>query len=196
MKNIEKISAFLGEVVLPLIGFLLWDWGIYFIFLYTLFDKLSKLLFLKVRLNHHPNLLKKSFTLTTIIVSFFVFEALLMHISIYFNFENFSFLDGFVGFWVYEDLGVQQGPLLIPLLLLSEWMACKRDIKNKYYNAEKSLYFQIRQSVFRIAFLFLLVTTCLFVQVPENFIIFSFLIATLIFIFVDFRKLFSKKQAV
>lgn len=115
-----------------------------------------------------------------------------MHVCVYFIFPDYSFLDGLMEFWTYEELGIQQGPLLIPLLLFSEWMACKRDVKNPYYDAKKTIHLQIRQSFYRVLFLFLLASVCLFVLVPESFMVVAFLIASLIILLVDFQSMFSR----
>ena len=50
MKKVEIISAILGDAVLPLVGFLFWNWGFYFIILFFLFDLVIRTFFLNKRL--------------------------------------------------------------------------------------------------------------------------------------------------
>jgi len=50
MRKSDIISNLLGDILLPLMGFLFWGWGFYFILLFFLLDQLVRVAFLPLRL--------------------------------------------------------------------------------------------------------------------------------------------------
>lgn len=128
MKKIEIISALLGDVALPLAGFLFWDWGFYFISLFFLFDLIFRTLFLRRRLNLLNELKNRNRILFRGFLYSFI-EVLLIHCIVVSVFVNLKLGDSFLAFLTYEELGIPQGAVLLPLLLLNEFMKIRNENK-------------------------------------------------------------------
>ena len=128
MKKIEIISALLGDVALPLAGFLFWDWGFYFISLFFLFDLIFRTLFLRRRLNLLNELKNRNRILFRGFLYSFI-EVLLIHCIVVSVFVHLNIGDSFLAFLTYEELGIPQGAVLLPLLLLNEFMKIRNENK-------------------------------------------------------------------
>ena len=128
MKKIEIISALLGDVALPLAGFLFWDWGFYFISLFFLFDLIFRTLFLRRRLNLLNELKNRNRILFRGFLYSFI-EVLLIHCIVVSVFVHLKIGDSFLAFLTYEELGIPQGAVLLPLLLLNEFMKIRNENK-------------------------------------------------------------------
>ena len=128
MKKIEIISALLGDVALPLAGFLFWDWGFYFISLFFLFDLFFRTLFLRRRLTPLNELKNRNRILFRGFIYSFI-EILLIHCIVISVFVYLNIGDSFLAFLTYEELGIPQGPVLLPLLLLNEFMKIRNENK-------------------------------------------------------------------
>ncbi len=128
MKKIEIISALLGDVALPLAGFLFWDWGFYFISLFFLFDLFFRTLFLRRRLTPLNELKNRNRILFRGFIYSFI-EILLIHCIVISVFVHLKISDSFLAFIAYEELGIPQGAVLLPLLLLNEFMKIRNENK-------------------------------------------------------------------
>ena len=164
MKKIEITSAILGDAVLPLVGFLFWDWGFYFIILFFLFDLVIRTLFLNKRIGLLPSIiLPKAFLLKGI--GLVVLEVVILHLLVYLSLNFISFPTEIWGFLSYEELGFAQGIILLPLLFLNEIIRIRNE---KKLGTSQNVRFEIlwnyqRSGLFRILFWsFLLILTFLF----------------------------------
>ena len=128
MKKIEIISALLGDVALPLAGFLFWDWGFYFISLFFLFDLFFRTLFLRRRLTPLNELKNRNRILFRGFIYSFI-EIILIHCIVTSVFVHLKIGDSFLAFLTYEELGIPQGAVLLPLLLLNEFMKIRNENK-------------------------------------------------------------------
>ena len=128
MKKVELISALLGDVALPLAGFLFWDWGFYFIALFFLFDLLFRTLFLKKRLTPLVKLQKRNRVLFKGFLFAFL-EVVLVHCIVIGTFSQIDIGASFIEFLTYEDMGIAQGIFLLPLLLFNELMKIRNENK-------------------------------------------------------------------
>tara|TARA_Y100000589_G_scaffold309696_1_gene327459 strand:- start:252 stop:827 length:576 start_codon:yes stop_codon:yes gene_type:complete len=128
LKKIEIISSLLGDVALPLMGFLFWDWGFYFIALFFLFDLIFKTFFLKKRLSALEEMRgRNKFLLYSFLFS--LIEVLMIHFIVIGAFPSLNIGDTFIDFLSYEELGIAQGIVLLPLLFLNEWMRVRNENK-------------------------------------------------------------------
>ena len=164
MKKIEITSAILGDAVLPLVGFLFWDWGFYFIILFFLFDLVIRTLFLNKRIGLLPSIiLPKAFLLKGI--GLVVLEVVILHLLVYLSLNSISFPTEIWGFLSYEELGFAQGIILLPLLFLNEVIRIRNE---KKLGTSQNVRFEILwnyqlSGLFRILFWsFLLILTFLF----------------------------------
>jgi len=129
MNRQEKIASLLGDILIPILGFFLWNWSIYFICLFFLLDQLSREVSLWLRMHYVKNQLqisRRSYTLNLLIFIAFFFMVhwynFRLHPSINFAHEMNSF------FW-YKDSGIAQGFILFPLVIISERMRFKMNMK-------------------------------------------------------------------
>ena len=179
MKKIDITSAILGDAVLPLVGFLFWDWGFYFIILFFLFDLVIRTLFLNKRIGLLPSIiLPKAFLLKGI--GLVVLEVVILHLLVYLSLNSISFPTEIWGFLSYEELGFAQGIILLPLLFLNEVIRIRNE---KKLGTSQNVRFEILwnyqlSGLFRILFWsFLLILTFLF-SISETTLV-SILILTL-----------------
>jgi len=109
-------------------GFLFWDWGFYFIALFFLFDLIFKTFFLKKRLSALEEMRgRNKFLLYSFLFS--LIEVLMIHFIVIGAFPSLNIGDTFIDFLSYEELGIAQGIVLLPLLFLNEWMRIRNENK-------------------------------------------------------------------
>lgn len=179
MKKVEIISAILGDAALPLVGFLFWDWGFYFIVLFFLFDLGIRILFLRKKTALLPSIiLPKGFFLKGI--GLVILEIALLHLLVYFSFKSISFIAEFWAFLSYEELGIAQGVLLLPLLFLNEIIRIRNE---KKLGVPQNVRFEILKNsqlagLFRILFWSILLLVTLLFSISETTLV-SILILTL-----------------
>lgn len=130
MKKIEITSALIGDVALPLAGFFFWDWGFYFIALFFLFDISFRSVFLNKRVKLLPSMVfENRFVLKGVLLT--VFEILALHILVILSISSIDFVSEFWSFLTYQEIGVAQGVVLLPLLILNEFMRIRNEQKMK-----------------------------------------------------------------
>ncbi len=179
MKKVEIISAILGDAALPLVGFLFWDWGFYFIVLFFLFDLGIRILFLRKKTALLPSIiLPKGFFLKGI--GLVILEIALLHLLVYFSFKSISFIAEFWAFLSYEELGIAQGVLLLPLLFLNEIIRIRNE---KKIGVPQNVRFEILKNsqlagLFRILFWSILLLVTVLFSISETTLV-SILILTL-----------------
>jgi hypothetical protein len=132
-KRTAFIVQLIGELVIPLLGYFLWDWSLLFILLFYLIENLFFSYFRietfrevkkTVWKKEQPRELKifsKSLTIWTI-------EFVLVHLFIAVIYPNQSFITEWVDFFMYQDLGIPQGIILLPLIYISSRMKMKQDV--------------------------------------------------------------------
>lgn len=169
MNRLERISILLGDVALPLIGYVFWKWNFYFILLFFILDQASRVIFLPWRLKLTSLTSKEKNQLIFRHILLFLIEVLLVHSVIFLQNKEINFLYEIQAFLTYEDMGIQQGFLLIPLILASEWMRIKNELKTGIIESKQvSLQLQNQKSSFiRIAFFALLAGLMNLVSLPE-----------------------------
>ncbi len=190
MKKIEVISALLGDVALPLIGFLFWDWGFYFISLFFLFDLIFRTLFIKRRLKPIDELKNRN----TIIFKAFLFtflEVILIHCIVVGAFPHTNVGDSFIYFLTYEEMGIAQGVVLLPLLLLNEVMKIRNENKMGIPYSIRAQVLSNNQDLqrYRILMWVLIYILVLFFPIPEIFLIMAFFIFLTAQPFLVFRNI-------
>jgi hypothetical protein len=190
VKKIEIFSALLGDVALPLIGFLFWDWGFYFISLFFLFDLLFRTLFIKRRLKPIDELKNRR----AIIFKAFLFtflEVILIHCIVVGAFPHTNIGDSFIYFLTYEEMGIAQGVVLLPLLLLNEVMKIRNENKMGIPYSVRAQVLSNNQDLqrYRILMWVLIYLLVLFFPVPEIFLIMAFFIFLTAQPFLVFRNI-------
>lgn len=129
MNRQEKISSLIGDIGIPIIGFFFWNWSIYFICLFFLLDQLSREVSNLLRMQsvrERVKLTKRAYFLN---ILSFLMCFLAAHIYADNLYPEINFLHEINAFFWYEDMGVAQGFILLPLVVMSERMRYKMNIK-------------------------------------------------------------------
>ena len=190
MKIQEKIVVLVGDIALPLIGFFFWNWGFYFITLYFILDQLAKQAFLIIRMNK----IQLQFSVKALILSksmmLFFFEVLIIILINYQMTVDFNPINGIIKFLTYEDMGVQQGIILIPLLIFAEWMKLKTEQKFKQSDElkQKNINHSLQQSQVRLSILGIILGMVNFIMLSELIIVVLFLVGIGLPIFAPVKK--------
>ena len=179
MKRIEIIGALFGDAALPLLGFLFWDWGFYFIVLFFVFDILIRSFFLMKRVKNLPSMnINHRFALFGI--SMTLLELSLLHLLVFLTLTPIGFFKELWAFLSYEELGIAQGVVLIPLLIFNELFRIRNEQKAKvpqnvrFEILKSSQYFQFGRL---ILWCIVIVGSC-FLDIKESVLV-AVLIATL-----------------
>ena len=195
MKSQEKIVILLGDIAFPLIGFFFWNWGFYFIALYFIIDQLAKQAFLIVRLKNISLQFTEKAILLSKSMALFFFEVLIIILINYQMTVEFNPINGIIKFLSYEDMGIQQGVVLIPLLIFAEWMKMKTEQKLKQSDElkQQNINRSLQQSQIRLSMLGIILGIVNFTILSELVIVILFLIGIGLPVFVPLKK--AIKQA-
>jgi len=195
VKSQEKIVILLGDIAFPLIGFFFWNWGFYFIALYFIIDQLAKQAFLIVRLKNISLQSTEKAILLSKSMALFFFEVLIIILINYQMTVEFNPINGLIKFLSYEDMGIQQGVVLIPLLIFTEWMKIKTERTSKLSEEVKkqNINHSLQQSQIRLSMLGIILGIVNFTILSELVIVILFLIGIGLPVFVPLKK--AIKQA-
>jgi DMSO/TMAO reductase YedYZ heme-binding membrane subunit len=186
VNRIEKISSLLGDVALPLFGYFFWNWNFYFILLFFMLDQISRMIFLPQRLKLTEITITEKNKIFFRQLALLIIELLVIHSAIFMYQKDINFAQEFISFLSYEDMGIAQGIILLPLIVASEWMRIKNELKLGIVDGSQLHIMNLnkRNSFLRIGFFALLVGFQSFIPLPEVVFVFSFLslITGLVFI--------------
>lgn len=126
------IVQLIGDLAIPLLGYFLWDWSLFFILLFYLIENLFYSVFRietireikKVVLKKDQTRDIKSLLKTLLLWSF---ECVLVHFLILEIYPKQSLFREWIHFLMYEDLGIPQGIILLPLLYFTSRMKMKQN---------------------------------------------------------------------
>lgn len=189
MRKSEIISNILGDILLPLLGFLFWDWGFYFILLFFLLDQFARVAFLPLRLKYLQVKRSTSSRYFLGAVIWLCVELVIIHCCVYLQKPSIDFLQEITAFWTYEEIGFQQGWLLLPLLVLNEWMRIKQEEKLNTPHAYRVAILQKQQlnAYLRMGFFAVANGLLVFITIPEYALTIGFL--SFLFLLIFFPKL-------
>jgi len=186
MNRIEKISSLLGDVALPLFGYFFWNWNFYFILLFFMLDQISRVFFINQRLKKTEITKSEKNTIFLRQLLLLIMELVVIHAAVLLINNKINFAKEFVRFLYYEDMGIAQGFILIPIIIASEWMRINNELKLGIIGAKQIEIMNLnkRNSFLRIGYFALLVGVQSIVPIPEVAAVFSFLsFITLLVIF-------------
>lgn len=125
-----------SDSIIPLLGFFLWDWSIYFIVLFLCLDLISHELVYHLKFNllrkaHSQNFSKNSLlSLPLVLVSLAIIQ-----LSLLLLYTDSNPLEELIEFLSYKDMGIAQGYILIPLIGLMAFKEMKLFKMRKDINA-------------------------------------------------------------
>jgi len=194
VKSQEKIVILLGDIAFPLIGFFFWNWGFYFIALYFIIDQLAKQAFLIVRLKNISLQFTEKAILLSKSMALFFFEVLIIILINYQMTVEFNPINGIINFLSYEDMGIQQGVVLIPLLIFAEWMKIKTERRSKQSDEIKkqNINRSLQQSQIRLSMLGIILGIVNFNMLTELLIVILFLIGIGLSVFAPLKKIIKQ----
>lgn len=107
-----------GDLIISLLGYFYWDWNIYFIVLFILLDVVAREILLefkvrKIRLFTRQKGSNLPLIIDALIVCSLIFTA---HFALKIAQPQLVLGEEFIRFLTYEDMGLPQGVLLIPLV--------------------------------------------------------------------------------
>lgn len=187
MRKAQLISEILGDVLLPVLGFLFWGWDLYFILLFIIFDLSVRLLFAFFR----PE--GRSLQLLLRPILFYLSFVVMSHFYMVLTDSTWRFDTAFSAFFWYADFFIPQGFILLPLLVYTERSRQRMEIalKGAYHVA-----FHLKKLGNRLLFstlIFMLMSVCLALFAwSENTEVVFFLSAWLLLILSEHKAAFLK----
>jgi hypothetical protein len=146
MNKKAKYIQLATEALIPLLGFFLWDWSLYFIILFYFIDMTTDEVITHAKANKivkysGRNEKERSWlwfgvlSTTTLILAVGV-----IHLALYFISDGIVFKQEAIAFWEYEELGLKQGYLLVPLVFFVGYQQYKMEflMLAKYRNLSLS----------------------------------------------------------
>lgn len=140
--NLRLIQV-LSDALIPVLGYLFWDWDLFFILLYYLLDLLISEIFMcfKSRSISLIRGLRIRETLAYFIVGMIIVSSILLLLRIFMlNLHpEINLIAETVEFWRYKDLGIEQGYILLPLLILVGYQRYKTEFIKSELHKKTSL---------------------------------------------------------
>lgn len=169
MNRQEKIGSLIGDIGIPIFGFFFWNWSIYFICLYFILDQFSREISGLIRMNSIRERVRLAPQMYFVHISSFVLCLLAVHYYVHSLHSDIIFLKEINDFFWFEDMGIAQGFILIPIVLFSERMRYK--MNTKLFTDEMHLKHWRHHTVQIIAYLILFLSLSLvlsFVPMSET----------------------------
>lgn len=140
-------------------------------------DQISRVLFLPQRFKLTNIAKSEKSKLFLRQLALLIIELFGIHSAVYLHHKNINFAKEFVSFLSYEDMGVAQGIILLPIIIASEWMRIKNELKMGVVGEKQLQIMNLnkRNSFLRIGFFAILVGVQSFLPMPEIALVSSFL---------------------
>lgn len=122
------------EAALPLFGFLFWDWSLYFVTLYYLLELISDQFFIHFKasaIKKEQGVIKSSIVIELSMILFLALILILAHLVILFIHPEYDLWTAFLDFMRYEEMGIQQAYLILPLVFFAGWQQYKIQFLNQ-----------------------------------------------------------------
>jgi hypothetical protein len=196
VKQAEKINALLGDVAFPLMGYFFWNWNFYFILLYFILDQVARTIFLpwRLKLTQLKQLEKIKMIAQSSILLFS--ELFLIHLFLKVLIPDIHFQKEISNFIHYSDMGIEQGYILLPLLILGEWLRMKQDLKIGLVGSKQlnNLVKNRHLSFFRISFFSFFLGVQFLISLKETMMIFVFFLFIFVLVFYPFKISLSNSK--
>ena len=125
MRVNPKYIEVLGDTIIPLLGYFLWEWNLYFIVLYFILELIFSEGFMYLK-SHALQASKRGWFIPATL-GFFALSTLiiLIHLGFIFLIPTIDFKTQISLFLSYEDMGIAQGFIIFPLLFISGYQRYK-----------------------------------------------------------------------
>lgn len=129
MRINPKYIQLVGDALIPLAGLFLWDWGLYFIILFYLLDMLASEVITHLKslksIEYYGKGQKERLSYGIQSVVLLAISIVSIHTTLYFIQPGIDFKIEVIAFWTYEELGVQQGYILAPIVAFGAYQQYK-----------------------------------------------------------------------
>lgn len=136
-----------AELIIPVLGYFLWNWDYSFILLFYALDWIAFLVFQGVKMRKRLQFTaivsekQQAFKTAGIYLLVFIASLIVIYFSILSIDPNFDVLTQLKKFFLYKDMGIEQGYLLVPLTLLG----AQRNYRTQFLNLNIYERFTVRQ---------------------------------------------------
>ena len=165
------------EASIPLLGFFLWNWSLYFILLFYFLDMISNEIIMhlksqKISTYNNTIAVRKSwFKHAAYSLLVLIAGISLIHSAMLFIQPSILFWKEIVGFWKYEEMGIQQGYLFVPLVFLMSYQQYKMEFlipaRFRSLSIQTIWIKHTRALIFIVAFALISLLLALFIALPE-----------------------------
>lgn len=126
-----RIIQVVSEALLPVLGFLLWNWSLYFILLYYLLDLLADVIITHIK-SRKIIAFKKETPIKWMQYGIiggllFISTVFMIHVAVQSIFPSIQFDQEALAFWIYKDMGIEQGYVLLPLISFVSYQQYKTE---------------------------------------------------------------------
>ncbi|MCR9171274.1 MAG: hypothetical protein NXI10_02195 [bacterium] len=126
MRIQPKYILLASDAIIPLLGLFIWNWSLYFILLFYLLDLAARevLTHFKTREIYRIQGLRNTQKWQRkglLSGGLFIVVVVAIHAAVWWMQPDINFLKELVAFWQYEELGIQQGYILLPLIVYAAY---------------------------------------------------------------------------
>lgn len=190
MKDLQKS---LIEGIIPILGFYLWDWSLYFIFLFYFLDWVAKEILLHLQLRKiiqtqggGVSVMKEWRKNGAVSGLSLIFSIVLIHLLIFLQQPQISFSQKTIEFLSYNDMGIAQGYILLPIIILGVYMQYKMEfIRFGFFKKWTPSFLWKENLPKRIGMLILITLGCLlaaFLTIPTPVILWISVLAPIVYL--------------
>lgn len=191
MKLNPKYVQLVGDALIPLLGFFLWSWSLYFILLFYFLDLFSSevIVHLKskktVAFQGASGLKTLWFKWGTVSLVSLSLGVIMIHFAMYFIAPGIDFWKEAVDFWNYEEMGIKQGYILFPLVFFVSYQQYRMMflMSGRFRNNQIVLMWKkhIAPLLLVIAFAGICVGISWFFTLPEVFYVIGIIAVTILY---------------
>lgn len=132
MRVNQQYIQLLGDAVIPILGFFVWGWSLYFLLLFYFIDFVAGEILTHLKTAKTVSFHKKENKGTWMVQGFLSLVLLaciitLIHLTMPAIQPGINFQNEITLFWTYEELGIQQGYILVPIVFMVAIMQYKAE---------------------------------------------------------------------
>jgi hypothetical protein len=140
--NLRLVQVF-SDALIPVLGYLFWEWDLFFIVLYYLLDLIVSEIFMHfksrtIRLTQGGGMMQPAVYIITgigiIATVLFLLRVFMLNLH-----PSMNLVSETIEFWQYKDLGIQQGYILLPLLAIVGYQRYKTEFIKPGRHKKQSL---------------------------------------------------------
>lgn len=176
MRVNPKFVQMIGDAVIPVLGFFLWNWSLYFIVIFYLLDYIGNEFFIHMKAKKIYAFDGKGRTVWIgkgiLSASLLTTVILIAHAVVFKIHPEIDLKKELINFWSYKDMGIEQGYFLIPLIALVGYQRFKLEFmvpaKYRTLSGEKLWKSHLLAHYILLGIIGLILGLSVFVVMPET----------------------------